>query len=162
MESSVDSVFQQFMNTLRLKYDRHKKRGKNQDEWLGGTPISDAHFLKLMEELSPLIIEKWWKYLDAEGSLNLDEAMFGKGNHAQRRAAWKATELRDKMFSHILTVSIDAERLGKKLPNVTQKCRELVSAHPDIDFGDLADLPRKYRYWRSKQTVYTPWGKKTF
>ena len=151
--SDIDNTFERLINTMALKYDRGVVRGKRKDHWFGGEPVSDEWFLEAMAEIAPVIIDKWWRYLDADGDLNLDEAMFGKGNHAERKAALMRTVTRDRFFSHLHTLQIVAERKGHPQPNITQRCRDFVESNPDLELGPLEDLPRKYRYWKSKQTV---------
>ena len=80
--SDIDNTFERLMNIMALKYDRGVVRGKRKDHWFVGEPVSDEWFLEAMAEIAPVIIDKWWRYLDADGDLNLDEAMFGKGGRS--------------------------------------------------------------------------------
>ena len=130
--SETDEEFERFMNIVRMRYDC-KDWGLDVDPtgmWKFPAK-SDQWFLEAMEDIAPEIIERWMRYLAEKGNLTLDQALFGAGNFATRRAVVAKQSDRESAFFHWLLLQRRAKRRGAKQPNLSELARNYDEENSD-------------------------------
>ena len=142
--SKTDEEFARFMNLLRWRYDRQVREHDVDPTGIWRfSPSSDEQFLEQMEEVAPIIIERWMRYLTEKGNLTLDQAFFDKGIYAQRRARQAVSADRESAFLHWLVLERRAKRAGSSAPNLSELSRR-------YDEESWEDNLREYRRFKSR------------
>ena len=148
--SETDEEFERFMNIVRMRYDR-KDWGLDVDPtgmWKFPAK-SDQWFLEAMEDIAPEIIDRWMGYLAEKGNLTLDQALFGSGNFAKRRAAAAEKVDREFAFFHWLSLERRAKRHGTERPNLSKLAK-------NYDAVNYDSVLREYRRFKKRITGLPP------
>ena len=119
----MDNEFEQFMTALVQKYAGTQSDVNAVRDVEGSNTTADEDFLHRLAELAPQIIDRWTKYLAAGGDLTMDQAFFGEGNYALRRAQGGRKADRDYAFLHWLHLEQAASSSGGRPPNLAELAR---------------------------------------
>ena len=142
--SKTDEEFARFMNILRMRYDRKDWGLENDPSGMWNFPsMTDKWFLDAMEGIAPVIIDRWMHYLMEKGNLTLDQAFFGAGNFATRRAVVAKQSDRESAFFHWLLLQRRAKRRGTKQPNLSELARNYDEENSD-------SVLREYRRFKKR------------
>lgn len=137
----MDNQLERLIDTLRRKYSNQHIDELNGDGWLGSNTTPDEDFLQELAELAPVMIDRWTKYMDAGGDLTLDQAFFGEGNYALRKANAATSANKDYAFLHWLHLERMAFQVGKPPPNLG----ELARLYDADNWTIVAEEYRAYR-----------------
>lgn len=119
----MDHEFEQFMTALGQKYARTQSDAAAAQDLQGSNSTADEDFLHQLAELAPQIVDRWTQYLAAGGDLTMDQAFFGEGNYALRRAQGNRKADRDYAFLHWLHLEQAAYSGGGRPPNLAELAR---------------------------------------
>ena len=153
--SKTDEEFARFMNLLRWRYDRQVREHDVDPTCIWRfSPSSDEQFLEQMEEVAPIIIERWMRYLTEKGNLTLDQAFFGAGNFA-RRENNKLSKQRNQLFLNwTLRFQLYERKVHEEYPNLWQLRHDTYSERPEL--GTPKALEKAWERWCKQHSYSAP------